>query len=63
MPRRAAAQRREILPDPVYNHRLVTQLTNKVMLERVKSAGLVLGLCEKGVRAALVSRTTRPTGR
>ena len=28
MPRRAAAQRREVLPDPVYNNRLVTQLIN-----------------------------------
>ena len=26
MPRRAAAQRREVVPDPVYNNRLVTQL-------------------------------------
>ncbi len=32
MPRRAAAQRREIVPDPVYNNRLVTQLVNKVLL-------------------------------
>ncbi|MEL7668770.1 MAG: 30S ribosomal protein S7, partial [Actinomycetota bacterium] len=32
MPRRAAAQRREVLPDPVYNNRLVTQLINKVLL-------------------------------
>ena len=36
MPRRAAAQRREILPDPVYNHRLVTQLINKIMLDGKK---------------------------
>ncbi len=33
MPRRAAAQRRETLPDPVYNNRLVTQLINKVLLQ------------------------------
>jgi small subunit ribosomal protein S7 len=37
MPRRAAAQRREVLPDPVYNNRLVTQLTNKVLLDGKKS--------------------------
>ncbi len=37
MPRRAAAQRREILPDPVYNNRLVTQLINKVLLDGKKS--------------------------
>ena len=37
MPRRAAAQRREVLPDPVYNNRLVTQLTNKVLLDGKKA--------------------------
>jgi small subunit ribosomal protein S7 len=37
MPRRAAAQRREVAPDPVYNNRLVTQLTNKVLLDGKKS--------------------------
>jgi small subunit ribosomal protein S7 len=37
MPRRAAAQRRETPPDSVYNHRLVTQLINKVMLDGKKS--------------------------
>jgi small subunit ribosomal protein S7 len=37
MPRRAAAIRREIAPDAVYNNRLVTQLTNKVLLDGKKS--------------------------
>ncbi|MBE0476786.1 MAG: 30S ribosomal protein S7 [Coriobacteriia bacterium] len=37
MPRRAAAQRRETLPDPVYNNRLVTQLINKVLLDGKRS--------------------------
>ena len=37
MPRRAAAQRREVLPDPVYNNRLVTQLVNKVLLDGKKA--------------------------
>ena len=37
MPRRAAAERREISPDAVYNHRLVTQLINKVLLGGKKS--------------------------
>jgi small subunit ribosomal protein S7 len=37
MPRRAAAQRRDIEPDPVFNHRLVTQLINKVMWDGKKS--------------------------
>jgi len=31
MPRRAAAVRREVVPDSVYNNRLVTQLINKVL--------------------------------
>lgn len=37
MPRRAAAQRREVLADPVYNNRLVTQLVNKILLDGKKS--------------------------
>ena len=37
MPRRAAAQRRLIQPDAKYNNRLVTQLTNKIMLDGKKS--------------------------
>ena len=37
MPRRAAAIRREITPDSVFNNRLVTQLINKVLLDGKKS--------------------------
>ena len=37
MPRRSAAVRREIAPDPVYNNRLVTQLINKVLLDGKRS--------------------------
>lgn len=37
MPRRAAAVRREVAPDAIYNNRLVTQLTNKVLLDGKKS--------------------------
>ncbi len=37
MPRRAAASRREVQPDPKFNNRLVTQLTNKIMLDGKKS--------------------------
>ncbi|MDZ4064633.1 MAG: 30S ribosomal protein S7 [Coriobacteriia bacterium] len=37
MPRRAAATRRDILPDPVYNNRLVTQLINKVLWDGKRS--------------------------
>ncbi|MCL2632702.1 MAG: 30S ribosomal protein S7 [Coriobacteriia bacterium] len=37
MPRRAAAPRREIAPDAVYQNRLVTQLINKVLKDGKKS--------------------------
>jgi small subunit ribosomal protein S7 len=37
MPRRAAATRREIQPDAVYNNRLVTQLINKILWDGKKS--------------------------
>ena len=32
MPRKGPAPRRELMPDPIYNSVLVTQLTNKVLL-------------------------------
>jgi len=38
MPRRGAPTRREVNPDPVYNNRLVTQLTNKILLDGKKNA-------------------------
>ena len=38
MPRRASkTHRREVMPDAVYNNRLVTQLINKVLLDGKKS--------------------------
>ncbi len=37
MPRRAAANRREVQPDAVYNNRLVTKLINKVLLDGKKA--------------------------
>ena len=37
MPRRAAANRREVQPDAVYNNRLETQLINKVLLDGKKA--------------------------
>jgi small subunit ribosomal protein S7 len=37
MPRRAAAARREVQPDSIYNNRLGTQLINKVLLDGKKS--------------------------
>ena len=45
MPRRAAATRREVQADAVYNNRLVTQLINKVLLDGKRSVaeGIVYG--------------------
>ncbi len=45
MSRRAAAARREVQADAVYNNRLVTQLINKVLLDGKKSVaeGIVYG--------------------
>ena len=37
MPRRAAAQKRNVIPDPVYRSRLVAQFVNKIMLDGNKS--------------------------
>jgi small subunit ribosomal protein S7 len=37
VPRRGTVTRREILPDPVYGSRLVTQVINKVLLDGKKS--------------------------
>ncbi len=37
MPRRAAAVRREVVPDSIYNNRLVTQLINKILLDGKRS--------------------------
>ncbi len=37
MPRRGTITRREVLPDPVYNNKLVTQVINKVLLDGKKS--------------------------
>jgi small subunit ribosomal protein S7 len=37
MPRRGTIARREVLPDPVYGNKLVTQVINKVLLDGKKS--------------------------
>jgi small subunit ribosomal protein S7 len=48
MPRRGTVTRREILPDPVYSSKLVTQVINKVMLDGKKSTAeqIVYGALE-----------------
>ena len=37
MPRKGPAQRRELMPDPIYRSLLVTQVINKVMLHGKRS--------------------------
>ena len=37
MPRRGAAPRRELMPDPVFGDKLITQFVNKMMLQGKKS--------------------------
>ena len=39
MPRRGTVTRREVLPDPVYNNKLVTQDVNKVLLSNGYQGG------------------------
>ena len=48
MPRRRTVTRREVLPDPVYNSKLVTQVVNKVLLDGKKSTAeqIVYGALE-----------------
>ena len=56
MPRRGVVTRREVLPDPVYNSKLVTQVVNKVLLDGKK------GAAEKIVHGAL-EQVRAKTGR
>ena len=48
MPRRGTITRREVLPDPVYNSKLVTQVINTVLLDGKKSTAeqIVYGALE-----------------
>ena len=48
MPSRGTITRREVLPDPVYNSKLVTQVINKVLLDGKKSTAeqIVYGALE-----------------
>ena len=42
MPRRGCIAKRDVLPDPVYNSKLVTKLVNKIMLDGKK--GIAQGI-------------------
>ena len=37
MPRRGPVPKRDVLPDPIYNSKLVTRLINKIMVDGKKS--------------------------
>ncbi len=56
MPRRGHAQKREVLPDPVYNDVVVTKLINQIMLDGKK------GVAQKIVYQAF-DRITEKTGK
>jgi small subunit ribosomal protein S7 len=56
MPRRGAAAKREIEPDPIYQNMLVTQLINKLMLHGKKT------LAERVVYRALEQISERTEG-
>lgn len=45
MPRRNAAVKKDVLPDPIYNSKIVTKLVNQVMLDGKKAIaqGIVYG--------------------
>ena len=49
MPRKGHTQKREVLPDPMYNSRLVTKLINQIMLDGKKGVAqkIVYGAFEK----------------
>src|ERR671924_979374 len=53
MPRKGAAGKREIQPDPIYQNPLVTQLINKVLLNGKK------GIAERAVYRALETISER----
>ena len=57
MPRKGYTQKREVLPDPMYNSQLVTKLINQIMLDGKK------GVAQKivyGAFATVESKTGKP---
>ena len=56
MPRRAEIPVRELIPDPVYGSKLVTQLMNKVMLDGKKSTA-------EGIVYVALAQVGEKTGR
>jgi small subunit ribosomal protein S7 len=58
MPRKGSVPKREVLPDPIYNSKLVTKIINKIMYEGKR------GVAEKSLYAALsmVEKKTEKNG-
>jgi small subunit ribosomal protein S7 len=58
MPRKGAVPKREVLPDPIYNSKLVTKVINKIMYEGKR------GVAEKSLYGALsiVEKKTEKNG-
>ena len=42
MPRKGYIAKREVLPDPIYNSKVVTKLVNNIMLDGKKSVAISL---------------------
>ena len=53
MPRRGQIAKRDVLPDPLYNSKVVTRLINNIMLDGKK------GVAQKIVYGAYSARTPR----
>ena len=49
MPRKGSVQKRDVLPDPIYNSKLVTRLINRIMLDGKKGTaqGILYGAFKK----------------
>jgi small subunit ribosomal protein S7 len=58
MPRKGSVPKREVLPDPIYNSKLVTKIINKIMYEGKR------GVAEKSLYGALgiVEKKTEKNG-
>jgi small subunit ribosomal protein S7 len=56
MPRRSGVPKRDVLPDPIYNSKVVTKLINQIMVDGKK------GIAEKIVYEAFTSASTKLGG-
>ena len=43
MPRKGSVSKRDVLPDPIYNSKLVTRLINKIMIDGKKGTAQTIG--------------------